>query len=69
MGWLTNQGEAVQRAKYKVSECERGLKEAQRELDRTPRHQNGAATRARDAARDALRRAEADLSTAEANAR
>lgn len=68
MSW-TNQGEAVSRAKYKVSECESGLRDAQNALDRTPRHENRAASVARDDARNALGRAESELRSAEANAR
>ena len=68
-GLGTNQGEGVQRAKNKVSECQRALREAQSELSRTPRSENLKATRARDDCQKALRSAEAELRSAEAAAR
>lgn len=65
-GLGTNQGEAVQRAKNKVSQCQRALDEAQSELNRTPRSENLKATRARDECRKALSSAQAELRLAEA---
>ena len=65
----SNQSAAVQRAKDKVSSCNSALRDAERELSRTPRHENRAASVARDKAQSALRQAEAELRGAEADAR
>jgi len=65
-GLGTNQGEAVQRAKNKVGQCQRALDEAQSKLNRTPRSENLKATRARDECRKALSSAQAELRLAEA---
>lgn len=68
-GLGTNQGEEVQRAKNKVSQCQRALRDAQSALDGTHRSENLKATRARDDCQRALRSAEAELRSAEAAAR
>lgn len=65
----SNQSDAVNRAQRRVKVAENALRDAQRELDRTPRSENLKATRARDACRRELSDAQSDLRAAESELR